>query len=54
MGLPALIQHIDLFPLLLGETVRAPQRIAGNERTAAGKDSQHQPDTPEAALNVGQ
>ena len=51
--LPA-VQHIDLFTLLLGKAVRAPQRIAGNERAAAYKGCQHQADTPEAAFNISQ
>ena len=50
----AAVQHIDLFTLLLGKAVGAPQRIAGNERAAAYKDCQHQADTPEAAFNISQ
>ena len=50
----AAVQHVDFLTLPFGEAVRAPQRIAGDERTAAGEDRQHQPDTAEAAFNVGQ
>ena len=50
----AAVQHIDLFTLLLGKAVGAPQRITGNERAAAYKGCQHQAYPPEAAFNIGQ